>query len=118
MNKTVLTGVFLSGLLTAMIPVTTLHADYGRGKKGPHEFSVDEKVERMTKKLDLTSEQQSSIRTILEDKKSKMQSLHEQMKTLQDETQQKIDAVLTAEQKAKHEEMKNEGKEKMKKKKK
>jgi periplasmic protein CpxP/Spy len=101
--KTMLALVLAAGLV---LP-GTLWA--GQGKHG---FSVDDKVKHMTEKLGLTSEQQSSLRAILEEKKEKMEALHEQMRALREEHREKIRAVLTDEQKAKYDEMKKNGKKK------
>lgn len=108
-NKT-LVGMLFGGLLALAVPA--VHAEQYHGKKGHHEFSVDDKLEWLTKKLSLTSEQQVPVRAALEEKKTKMAALKEQMKSLEDATGQKISSALTDEQKAKYEEMKKERKEK------
>lgn len=119
MKKSLLAGVLLGGLMALTAPTTPAHAGSGCKMKCCHDFSVDEKLEKMTKKLGLTTEQQASIRTILEEKKTKMEGLKEQMKSSGDETQEKIKAVLTDEQKTKYDDMKKEmGKDKKKDKKK
>lgn len=108
MSRTLIAGILIGGLTMASGPWSMLQAGHGEGKGHHEEFSVDKKLERMTKDLSLTPEQQSSIRTILEEKKSRMDALHEQMKTIKDETHQKIQGVLNDEQKAKFESMKKD----------
>jgi periplasmic protein CpxP/Spy len=108
MQKIVLASVVFGGLLALSAFSSPVQAGSKCEMKCCHEFSVDAKLEKMTKKLNLTSEQQASIRTILEEKKTKMEGLKEQMKSSGEETQEKIKAVLTDEQKTKYEEMKKD----------
>jgi Spy/CpxP family protein refolding chaperone len=62
-------------------------------------------LEKMTKKLDLTKEQQDKILPILQDKHQKMEALHNQMKEMRQNAMSQIEAQLTPEQ----QEKKNEG---------
>ncbi len=55
------------------------------------QLKVENKIERMTKKYDLTESQQSKLRTILQDKQQKKMKLKE-------ETRSKIESMLTPEQ--------------------
>jgi protein CpxP len=68
-----------------------------------HERGMDtgKRVEKMTKELGLSAEQQTTVKGILDDYKVKMEAL-------QKEKHEKIDAVLTPEQKKKHEEEEQE----------
>lgn len=92
--------------LTVLLPLG-LQAD-----EGMHKGEMKEKrLEHLTKKLDLTAEQQASLSTILDEQHAKMKALHE-------ETQSRIDSILTPEQKAKRAQMKDEMKEKKKEKRK
>lgn len=118
MKKSMMTGVILSGLLTLTAPLSFVQAGSGCTMKCCQKDSVDEKLKKLTKELNLTAEQQASIKTILEEKKVKQDGVREQMQTMSEETRAKIDAVLTAEQKTKHDAMKKEMSEKMDKKKK
>lgn len=111
MQKSIVTSVLFSALFG--LAASLVQAEMGPGKKGPHEFSVDEKIERMTKDLNLTSDQKATIKTILEERKTKMESLKNQMEALHEETHSKIAATLTADQKAKFEAKKKERMEKM-----
>ena len=58
------------------------------------QLKIENKLERLTAKLDLTPKQQVKIREILKDKQLKKQQMRE-------ETRMQIDQVLTAEQRQK-----------------
>lgn len=81
-----------------------------------HGYKHDPKsrLERLTKKLDLTKEQQDKILPIIEEKHQKMQGLHEQMKEIRQHYMGKIEAELTPDQQKKWKEMQEERAEKMK----
>ena len=81
-----------------------------------HGYGHDPKshLEKLTKKLDLTKEQQDKILPIIEEKHQKMEGLHEQMKEMRKQAMAKIEAELTPEQQAKWKEMQEEREEKMK----
>jgi Spy/CpxP family protein refolding chaperone len=72
------------------------------------------KLERMTKKLDLTQEQQGKILPILEDKHQKMEALHNQMKEVRQNAMSQIEAQLNPEQQEKFRKAREERKKKMK----
>lgn len=59
-------------------------------------------VEQMTRELSLTPEQQKSLETILDDTRSTMRAIHEQVRPQFEEVRQqgrqKIRAILTPEQ--------------------
>jgi len=67
----------------------------------------EKRLQNLTKKLGLSAEQQSSVKTALDAEKTKMADLHketgEKMKALRDDTNSQIKAVLTDDQKAKFE---------------
>ena len=86
--------------------------------------SVDERVQHLTKALNLTTDQQAKVKSILEDQKNQMASLKQdtsmsqqdrraKFQAIHQDTQQKIQAVLTDEQKAKFAEMQARHKEHM-----
>ena len=81
-----------------------------------HGYGHDPKsqLERMTKKLDLTKEQQDNIFPILEDKHEKMEALHKQMKEMRQNAMAQIEAQLTPDQQEKFRKAREERKEKMK----
>lgn len=70
------------------------------------------RLERMTKELNLTADQQKSVKEALDAQSAKMKEMHrdsgDQMKALKEETDGKINAVLTDEQKAKFATMKED----------
>jgi Spy/CpxP family protein refolding chaperone len=71
-------------------------------------------LEKLTKKLSLTQEQQDKILPIIEEKHQRMQGLHEQMKEIRQQAMGKIEAELTPEQQEKWKKMQEERQEKMK----
>ncbi len=84
------------------------------GQRGP--MSPDKELAHMTKQLNLTSDQQSQIKPILADRQSQMMQLRQdssmsrddkmtKMKSLDDGSNSKVEAVLTDEQKPKYEKM-------------
>jgi periplasmic protein CpxP/Spy len=81
-----------------------------------HGYGHDPKahLEKLTKKLDLTKEQQDKILPIIEEKHQKMEGLHQQMKEMRKEAMGKIEAELTPEQQTKWTEMQEEREAKMK----
>ena len=81
-----------------------------------HGYGHDPKshLEHLTKKLDLTKEQQDKILPIIEEKHKKMEALHDQMKEIRQQAMGKIEAELTPEQQKKWKEMQEERQEKMK----
>ena len=83
---------------------------------GGHGYTHDpkSKLERMTKKLDLTQEQQDKILPILEDKHQKMEALHNQMKEMRQNAISQIEAQLTPEQQEKFQKSREDRKKKMK----
>jgi len=81
-----------------------------------HGYGHDPKshLEHLTKKLDLSKEQQDKILPIIEEKHQKMEALHQQMKDMRQQTMVRIEAELTPEQQKKWKEMQEERQEKMK----
>ncbi len=81
-----------------------------------HGYGHDPKshLEKLTKKLDLTKEQQDKILPIIEEKHQRMEALHEQMKEIRQQAMGKIEAELTPEQQKKWKEMQEEREQKMK----
>ncbi len=63
----------------------------------------ERRLERMTKTLDLTSDQQAAVKAALEDQRVKMKALHE-------ETEIKITSVLNDDQKKKYADLKDKAK--------
>lgn len=92
-------------LSTAFVSAHCGHCGMGEGKQGKAEKMAqwdEEQLERLTQKLNLTSEQQAQVKPILAEKQERLQQVRR-------ETHEKIKAILTEEQKAKFEEMKAKG---------
>jgi len=87
----------------------------GHDERGEH-------GKRIAEELELTAEQSDAFRDIMQEQKSKRQEMFsefrqqmkEQMQSLHDETRQKLTGVLTGEQLAKFDEMREKRMEKMK----
>jgi Spy/CpxP family protein refolding chaperone len=82
--------------------------------RGP--MTTEEQLAHMTRALNLTSDQQTQIKPLLDARRQQMMAIHQdqslsredrmgKMKTLDDDTHSKIAAVLNDEQKAKFEKM-------------
>lgn len=91
-------------------------SDGGPARKPP---TVEERLDRMKKDLEITDEQAGKIKPLLEDLRSEMDKLREEAgedrnamrekgRKLWEETRAKIDEVLTPEQKAKAEKLRSE----------
>ena len=83
-------------------------------RHGP--MSPDKELQHMTKALNLSSDQQSQIKPILQDRHDQMMQIHQdtsmsrsdkmgKMKSLDDDSNAKVEAVLNDQQKAKYEKM-------------
>lgn len=111
------TPSFLSGLAIALIATASLYAQEGP-KGGPGWDPAErakQRLEHMKTALDLTDEQVKKIEDIQASQMEAMKALREdesltseqkreKSRQLMDETRQKVDGVLTPEQKAKWEE--------------
>src|ERR1700760_2971976 len=86
----------------------------GMGGHGGHHMDPDQMLAHMTKRYNLTADQQSQIKPILQDQQQQMQSLRSdtsssredkmaKMQSMHEATTQKIEAVLTDQQKQKFE---------------
>ncbi len=94
--------VSLFRLCTAILIGSTLILGTGSAWAGGgghgHKHDPQSKMERMTKKLNLTQEQQEKILPILQDKHHKMEALHNQMKDVRQNAMSQVEAQLTPEQ--------------------
>jgi protein CpxP len=88
--------------------------EHGRGMP-----TVDEQVQHMTQKLNLTSDQQSQVKSILENERQQMEALHndtstaeqdkrQKFQTMRQENSTKIRDVLNDDQKKKYDAMQKE----------
>jgi Spy/CpxP family protein refolding chaperone len=82
---------------------------------------ADKKLDKMTKKLELTTDQQNKIRPILQDEENQIQAVmknnilsreqkKEQIKAVSQSTKEKIDPLLTPDQREDFDKMKKEKK--------
>jgi periplasmic protein CpxP/Spy len=116
----------LAGALAFGLNTTALFAqdapppaqqDQSQSPQGGHRgMNADRQLEHLTRKLNLTSDQQAQIRPILQDRDQKMQALwqdqstdqqdkHSQMRSIRENSNTQIEAVLTDQQKQQFEQM-------------
>ena len=113
----------LTGLLTLGMSGAALAQDQSapppqqeRGGPGHRGMDPDAQLKHMTKALDLTADQQTQIKPILESTHQQMEALHSdqslsredrmaKMKAIHEDSHTKIEAVLNDTQKQKFEEM-------------
>jgi hypothetical protein len=99
MNKKIITLA-----LALALPLTAAAFPGGQGDFEGHHAN---KVERLTKELDLTPEQKTKVEAIFKEQ-------HEKFKIIHEETQKRLQEVLTKEQMTKMDEMKMQRREKWK----
>lgn len=97
MNKSILT---LALVLT--LPLTAMAFPGGdQGPEGRH----GQRIERLTKELNLTDEQKTKVEAVFKEQ-------HEKFKAVHEETKSKLSTVLSPEQMTKMDELKKQHKEK------
>jgi Spy/CpxP family protein refolding chaperone len=116
--KRSLVGAVLS--LAMACGATALYAQQDTMSQGApqnhHTMSADQRLQHMTRMLNLTSDQQEKIKPILENEQTQMQSLHQdsslapadrrsKMQELRQNTNQQINGVLTPDQQQKWSQM-------------
>ena len=90
-----------------------LYAGEKGGPKGMRgwEKRCENRIEKLAEELNLTAEQQESLKKIMEESRvqveSKMKAMKEEVKALKEAAERKIDSVLTDEQRKKYAELKN-----------
>jgi periplasmic protein CpxP/Spy len=116
----VLTGLLATGVMLAQEPGSAPDQGApqaeggGMGGHHGHKMDPDQRLAKMTKRYKLTADQQSQIKPILQDEQQQMQALrsdtstssedkHAKMQSMHEASTQKIEAVLTDEQKQKFE---------------
>jgi Spy/CpxP family protein refolding chaperone len=107
---------------------TALYAQDTMSQGGPpaghHMMSPDQRLQHMTKMLNLTADQQQKIKPILENQQTQMESLHQdtsmsqqdrmaKMQQLRQSTNQQINGILTPEQQQKFQQMQAQQREHM-----
>lgn len=102
-------------------PATPENGQVGHGR---HQMDPQQQVKRLTKRLNLTADQQNQILPILTDQQTQMKSIfsdsslsqqdrHAKMQTVRQDTDAKIKAVLTDSQKQTWDQMQQQRKERM-----
>lgn len=105
--------LMVAGLLSSTM-VFGIAASWAGGDGHGYKHDPQSRLERMTKKFDLTQEQQDKILPILQDKHQKMEALHNQMKEVRQNAMSQIEAQLNPEQLEKYRKAREERKKKMK----
>lgn len=112
-----LVSLGLSGTAFAQDNSAPPPQDQTSGMHGHHRgMDPDEQLKHMTKQLDLSADQQSQIKPILESRQQQMQQLwqdqstsrderHQKMQAIQQDSNEKIEAVLNDTQKQKYQSM-------------
>ena len=108
-----LSRLFIAGLFGSAL-IFGAGAAWAGGDGHGYKHDPQSRLEKMTKKLDLTQEQQDKILPILQDKHEKMEALHKQMKEMRQNAMSQIEAQLTPEQQEKFQKSREERKKKMK----
>lgn len=96
----------------------------GQGMQGHRGMNPDQQLQHLTKQLDLSADQQSQIKPILDSQQQQMQQLwqdqsmarderHQKMMAIHQDTTQKIEGVLNDTQKQKYEAMQAQMKQRM-----
>lgn len=98
MNKKIITIV-----LALALPLTV--AAFPGGHDGDFKGHKGDRVEQLAKKLDLSAEQQEQLKQVFEEQHAKREALRQ-------ETEQRMQTVLTPEQMTKFEELKKQRHEK------
>jgi Spy/CpxP family protein refolding chaperone len=66
-----------------------------------HKMTAQDQLNRLTKELNLTQDQQQKMLPILEDAHNRMQAIGKQMREVMQDSRQKLEAQMTASQKEK-----------------
>lgn len=119
-----LTGLLTVGMATsaALAQDDAAPPPQSENMHGHRGMDPDIQLKHMTKELDLTADQQSQIKPMLESRQQQMQQLwqdqsmsredrHSKMQTIQQDTSSKIEAVLNDTQKQKYESMETRNRE-------
>ncbi len=119
--------IFLRGTLAMAVVLggATAYAQMGGGQgggemHGHQPMSADQRLQMMTQQLNLTSDQQTQIKPILENESTQMQALRSdsslsqqdrmsKMKEIRENTNSQIKPILNAEQQTKYEQMMSHG---------
>ena len=122
MKKIFLRGALAMAVVSAGLRLTHRWAGQGGGEMhGPHQpMSADQRLQMMTQQLNLTSDQQTKIKPILENESTQMQSLRSDSSLSQQErrarcrrygenTNSQIKPILNADQQTQWQQMMSHG---------
>jgi periplasmic protein CpxP/Spy len=105
-------SLIVAVLLGALVACSVATAqDNGKDtKKAKKGFTVDQRMERLTKELNLTDDQKPKVKAVLEETSKKMQALtpderREKGKTIREEETTKLKGILTDEQFKKYQDL-------------
>lgn len=107
-----LSGMLISGACAYAEDQDSSPPAQGQRGHGPHRMDPDRQLQHLTREPNLSSEQQSQIKPLLVDQQQKMQALFQDQsvaqedrqakaKSITEDTHNKIEALLTDEQKQK-----------------
>ncbi len=119
MKKNLLHAAVFLGLLAGSTAVyAQMGPDQSGGQMGhgPRPMSADQRLQRMTKQLNLSDAQQQQIKPILENEEKQMQGLHadsslspedrmSKMQQVRQDTASQVKPILNADQQQKYEQM-------------
>jgi protein CpxP len=120
-----LTGLLMAGMASSAAIAQDASAPPPQGEgRGHRGMDPDEQLKHLTKALDLTSDQQTQIKPILESQQQQMMAVHQdqslsredrmaKMKALHEDSTTKINAVLNDTQKQKFADMQAKMQERM-----
>lgn len=119
-----LSGLLALGATSALYAQTNDGQQQGHWGGGHHRMDPDQQLRHLTRALELTPDQQSQIKPILEDRQQKAQALFQnqslsredrrsQMQSIRSDSNAKIEAVLNDQQKQKFEAMQQRMQERM-----
>ena len=80
---------------------------------GVHVMDIDAKMSRLTERLSLTEEQQAQIRSIFQEQMQKRQAMMAEARKLRQETEAKIQSLLTDDQRAQFHRLREERQQRM-----
>lgn len=109
-------AVMFAVLVGGSLVYAQMGAEQGGGQMGHGPMSADQRLQHMTKQLNLSDAQQQQIKPILENENKQMQGLHEdsslsqqdrmaKMMQIRQETSSQIKPILNADQQEKYEQM-------------
>ncbi len=94
-------GRLLAGVFVVLLAVSSVFAEEG------HDKDPKKHLDKLSKELQLTDAQRTQVEQVMDEYRGRMETLKGQMEALKKEKQEKINAVLNANQQEKFNKMKN-----------